>query len=83
MIHIGQFFTGQAGKTRWTDWYAPIGVKKEIDKLRVFATRELPDFEARDKVLLTTGRDPTFWLTTTPTLGHDCRNLGYIEIDTW
>ena len=67
MIRIRQCLTGQAGKIQWQDWYAPIGVKKEIDRLRVFATRELPDFEQRDKVLHITGRDPTYWLTNMPT----------------
>jgi hypothetical protein len=67
MIRIRQFLTVQAGKIQWQDWYAPIGVKKKIDRLRVFATRELPDFEQRDKVLQITGRDPTYWLTNMPT----------------
>ena len=33
----------------------------------MFAARELRDPEKRDKVMMSTRRDPVFWLTTMPT----------------
>jgi len=67
VIRIRQFLTGQGGKTKWPNWYAPSGVKNEIDRLLSFAHRELPDAEQRIAVLAVTGRDPSVWLTTLPT----------------
>ena len=57
-LRIRQFMTGQAGKVKWEPWYVPIGIKKEVDKLRTFAARELPDPDQREKVLTSTGIDP-------------------------
>ena len=53
-LKIRQFLTGQGGRVQWEQWYAPIGVKKEIDRLRTFAIRELRDHEKRDKVMMLT-----------------------------
>ena len=68
-LKIRQFLTGQGCRIQWEQWYAPIGVKKEIDKLCMFAAHVLRDSEKRDKVMMSTRRDTVYWRTTMPTPG--------------
>ena len=67
MIRIRQYLTGQANKKKWPGWYVHIAVRKQIAQLLSTAAHELPDPDQRDKIINVTGRDPSYWLTTTPT----------------